>query len=89
VVDTLEGARELAQGFMNARFQNPANFETYEKAMTKPYGWVFFYQSRRFMETGNKRYRVAGNAPILVLKDGTVRELGTAEPLEWYLAEYE
>ncbi len=61
-----------------------------EHTIEKPYGWVFFYSSSLFIQTGEFRYAVAGNAPFLVLKsDGRVVILGTAAPTEWYLDQYE
>ena len=32
-------------------------------------GWVFFYQSSRFLETGDVRDSLAGNAPLFVSRD--------------------
>jgi hypothetical protein len=55
-----------------------------------PYGWVFGYQSRSFLETGDFRDAYCGNAPFLVEKDtGRVLCLGTAHPIEHYLSNYE
>ena len=34
----------------------------------KPYGWVFFYNSKKFLETGEFLYRLAGNGPIILNK---------------------
>jgi hypothetical protein len=54
------------------------------------FGWVFFYDSKRHLETGDFRDAIAGNAPIVVTKtDGRVHETGTAYPLEHYLKEFE
>ena len=38
----------------------------HEHTLTKPYGWVFFYQSRGFVETKDKRSRLSGNYPFLI-----------------------
>lgn len=54
-----------------------------------PYGWVFFYQSRGYVETGDPRQMLGGNAPLLVTHSGELYETGTAHPLESYLREYE
>jgi hypothetical protein len=55
-----------------------------------PYGWVFFYQAKRFVETGNPRHMVGGNAPILIhRRTGTPHILGTGARLEQYLEPYE
>jgi hypothetical protein len=59
-------------------------------SIPRPYGWVFFYNSREYVETGNPRMRYAGNAPIIVDRiDGELRVTGTALPLDDYLREYE
>lgn len=49
------------------------------------FGWVFFYNSKEYLETGDFIYAIAGNAPVVVLRDGTVRTTGTAQPLAEYL----
>jgi hypothetical protein len=44
-------------------------------------GWVMYYTSRIFHETGNLRHALAGNAPYLVSReDGTMIPTGTAPP---------
>lgn len=56
--------------------------QTIEEAL----GWVYFYNSRQFLETGDFRHQLLGNAPIVVERStGTVQETGTAKPLEEYL----
>ena len=53
-------------------------------------GWVFFYQSRGFVETGDDLQRLAGNAPILVDRfDGSTHVTGTARRPEYYIQNYE
>jgi hypothetical protein len=61
-----------------------------EATIAKPYGWIFFYQSKEFLDNKNESAMLAGNAPIIV--DRTTHELrvtGTARPLEEYLEAYE
>jgi len=41
----------------------------HEKTIEKPYGWIFSYTSKRWRETGEIRFAVAGNAPFLVARD--------------------
>ena len=51
-----------------------------------PEGWIFFYDSREHIETGDFSFCIAGNAPLVVCReDGRVLHTGTAEPLEIYL----
>lgn len=61
-----------------------------DATIEKPWGWVFFYTSRRFHETGDVRYALAGNAPYLVERaTGRVLATGTAYPTADYIANYE
>jgi len=61
-----------------------------DRTIKKPYGWVFFYNSKKFLETRDNRDRIAGNAPIIVDRiNGEIRVTGTARKIEHYLAEYE
>jgi hypothetical protein len=61
-----------------------------EHTLSKPYGWVFFYQSRQYIETHDDAHMLCGNAPIIVDRfDGEIRMTGTARPIEHYLANYE
>jgi hypothetical protein len=55
----------------------------------REFGWVFFYDSKEHVETGDFLYALAGNAPVVVLRDGTIRTTGTARPLSEYLQEIE
>lgn len=41
-------------------------------------GWVFFYNSREYVESGDPMSSLAGNGPILVTRDGVVHELSSA-----------
>jgi hypothetical protein len=62
----------------------------HKQTITKPYGWVFFYQTRKWLETGDFRHAMVGNAPIIVDRiDGNVLVTGTALPVDDYLAKYE
>jgi hypothetical protein len=45
-------------------------------------GWIFFYNTREFIETGNFNSRLAGNGPIFVNRNGVVRNLPSAIPWE-------
>lgn len=56
------------------------------QTIEEPFGWVYFYNSRGFLETGDFRRQLLGNAPIVVERTtGTVHETGTSKPLEEYL----
>ena len=58
--------------------------------LERPFGWVFFYQSKEFLLTGGSHTQLAGNAPLIVNQHtGRVVVTGTAEPVEEYIARYE
>ena len=61
-----------------------------EDTLDLPYGWVFFYQNRAYVETGDVQHAFAGNAPIIFNRlSGEYRVTGTAHPLQHYLREFE
>ena len=60
------------------------------KTIEKPFGWVFFYNSKKFLETKDIMYAVLGNAPLIVARDdGSVHLTGTARTIDYYIQEYE
>jgi Immunity protein 35 len=86
---TYAQALELAENWVRIVTQDEAVIVK-EHTIKRPYGWVFFYQSRRYLASGQTRDRLAGNAPILVERANCeVRVTGTARSLEHYLAAYE
>lgn len=59
------------------------------RTMEQSFGWVFFYNTRKFIETEESKYMLAGNAPFIVNRmNGNVHETGTAEPIEFYIDEF-
>ena len=60
-----------------------------EATIEEPFGWVFFYNTRSFIEFGSLSDSLVGNAPIIVCRqDGSLHETGTAHPVEHYIAEF-
>ncbi|WP_046658604.1 YrhB domain-containing protein [Lysobacter capsici] len=74
-----EAARHLAQTRIasHARQSQDEFVLVPEHTQEIARGWVFFYNSREFVETGNASAMLAGNGPILVERDGTVIDLPT------------
>jgi len=61
-----------------------------EDTIEKDFGWIFFYQSKKFLETENFSYHLAGNAPYIVNRfDGSFQITGTANEIEYYINDYE
>ena len=60
------------------------------ETIEKEYGWVFFYQTKEYLKTGDSGDALVGNAPYIVNKySAELIETGTANPVEDYIAEYE
>lgn len=52
-----------------------------DKTVERPFGWVFFYTTRQYAETGDKQYLLPGTAPLVVLRaDGATEYLPTSIP---------
>jgi hypothetical protein len=82
-------AAALATAWVNIVSEGQARIVR-ECTLAKPYGWIFFYQSKEFLDGGNASASLAGNAPIIVDRNTSeLRVTGTAKPLEHYLVEYE
>lgn len=61
-----------------------------EATLTRPYEWVFFYQTKEHIADPSCMSVLVGNAPIIVDRiNGEIIVTGTARPIEEYLAEYE
>ncbi|MGF6307908.1 hypothetical protein ABIB82_001861 [Bradyrhizobium sp. i1.8.4] len=54
----------------------------HRETIETPEGWVFFYNSRQYVESGDLGFALAGNGLIFVDREGIVSTLSSAEPLE-------
>ena len=89
---TLAEARQRAIGFHATQVAGgPNELKVIDDlTISTDYGWVFFYNSARYLETGDVRFALARNGPLVVMKaTGEVLPLDTARPVEHYLAELE
>lgn len=60
------------------------------ETLDKPFGWVFFYNSKAYLDTGDIGSMLGGNAPFIVNRNtGEVFVTGTIKPVEDYIADYE
>jgi hypothetical protein len=73
-----ERAKELAEEAVAALGDEFALIS--DKTIEVSGGWIFFYNSREFIETGNPISALAGNGPIFVDRTGAVRHLPSALP---------
>ena len=61
-----------------------------EHTIEKPYCFIFFYNNRLFIETGNISYSLAGNSPLFISKlDGSISRYMTALSIEGMIDQHE
>lgn len=61
-----------------------------EETIRKDWGWIYFYTARKWRETGDLEYAIAGNAPLLIEREtGKVFVTGTASSVAHYIQNYE
>ena len=82
---------ELEAKRLIERYLNEPDFAIIDEAtIEKSWGWVFFYQSKRFLETRSPSDALAGNAPLLMNRTtGEIVVTGTAESVDSYVERYE
>lgn len=60
-----------------------------EQTIETRLAWIFFYQSREYLETGNDSALLTGNGPIVVIKqDGKIFRYGSYPHLKEILDLY-
>jgi hypothetical protein len=73
-----------------ARKDEPENVVLDEKTLDKGFYFVFFYESKRYLETNDPRDKLYGSTAIIVEKDnGAFHELGAARSVESQLRHFE
>lgn len=61
-----------------------------ERTIRKSYGWIFFYNSNRYLETRSPLEALGGNGPIVVERvGGRLHQLGSALSPDASIAEFE
>lgn len=78
---TKADAREIA-GKVVAALSMQHNFVILEdRTVERPFGWVFFYTTREYIQTGDPKYLIPGTAPLVVNRDdGSTEHLATSIP---------
>lgn len=61
-----------------------------DQTVERVFGWVFFYTTRRYLETGNISDVILGNGPLVVHRaDGSFEHLATSVPPQRAIEIYE
>ncbi len=86
---TLEQARERAAAVVGAHAGRPIVIVD-DLTVEREFGWVFFYDSERFIATGDNSARLIGNSPVIVNRyTGGVSYTDTSLMAEEYISAYE
>ena len=87
-------ARELAKKEISKLTSNMRH--KYELAIQdditieRKFGWIFFYNTKSFLETQDTQYALIGNAPIIVDRENaSVHFTGTAKSIDEYIEEFQ
>lgn len=85
----LNQAMTIAKAYLNDLQSDMGIPMQVVKTREESFGWIFFYQSKEYLDTENFSAMLAGNAPFIVDKEsGTLHVLGTAQPVDFYVEEY-
>ncbi|MEM8836677.1 MAG: YrhB domain-containing protein [Pseudomonadota bacterium] len=84
---TIDEGRKIAADYLR---QLSDDLELYNNPIHEGcYGWVFAFQSRKFIQTGHFSDQLAGNAPLLLDRHTEkLHALGTADTVEFYVKNY-
>jgi hypothetical protein len=84
----IQQAKELVESELSKETMPCGILEN--KTIEREWGWVFFYQSKSYIETEDFRQMLGGNAPFIVNRETSkIIIAGTAHPIEYYIQEYE
>ena len=88
----LSQATEIAKKEMVRDTNHEFVLET-DKTKEHPFGWVFFYNTKQYLKTGNPNDLVPGAGPFIVTRDGAIVHLSTSVPpqlaIEGYLRKWQ
>ena len=86
---TYTEAKKLADEYLNQQDCSEELAYLDEQTLNKEFGWVFFYTTKKYLETRDFRDSIGGNAPIIIDKHtGKITVTGTAFDIEHYINEY-
>lgn len=87
----LESAKAIAKCHLDglAKTGLPELIILDEHTQETDFGWVFFWNSKQYEETGDFRFALAGNAPLIVdRRDASVHMTSTSLPVEEIIESY-
>ena len=87
---TRDQAKDIALKYLNSDRSSDDLVDIIdEQTIEETFGWVFFYESKKFLETGEEKWMLAGNSPLIVDQDdGSVHSTGAGPFYEQGIEEY-
>lgn len=83
---TRDEAIAATEAYLNGGVEDVECVVMRDATLEYEFGWVFFYNSREYLETKKFEHMLIGNAPLIFeKKTGRIIETGTAEPIETYV----
>lgn len=79
-IDNLTEARKVAEERISQIAKLAGGDFIIIKSIEVPEGWIFFYNSREYVETKDDMFALIGNGPVFVNRLGSVEELTSALP---------
>ncbi len=89
---TKQQAQDAVAAELRTRCRIPGDSFVIVENLTieKPFGWVFFYDSKKYLESGNISDAIAGNGPVFVNnQDGRTEFCGSCKSVQEFVSEYE
>ena len=86
-----EVAKQRVYEFINNRFDSDDELVIDDEGVIKTnFGWVFPYDSKKFLELGELIYALVGNAPIIFdNRDQSIHITGTAHGVDYYINQHQ
>lgn len=85
----IESAKDLALEYLKSLNSEEELVILDEETRVESFGWIFFYNTKQYKETGDFMFMLGGNAPLIVDKNkGTLSVTGTTFDIEHYIKEY-
>jgi len=82
-------AAEMVRAYLHREYPRMDLVLLEDQAQEFEFGWVFFYNSKEYVETRDFHHALAGNAPLIVERvSGRILSTGTAEPVDAYIGAY-
>jgi hypothetical protein len=87
----VEDALRLVEEYLRRKYAHKPYELVVMKSLTREedFGWVFFFNTRQFAETGDMNFALGGNTPLIVDREtGELHVTGTAHPVDHYIEAY-